>query len=84
STRVGLGMTTRGEFSLIIATVAVTGANAGTFDPALAGTINAFAVGYVLVIAVLGTTLMSYSAPFESIATAWLDRDGADGSGASG
>ncbi|MDB2294479.1 cation:proton antiporter, partial [Halorubrum ezzemoulense] len=42
STRVGLGMTTRGEFSLIIATVAVTGANAGTFDPALAGTINAF------------------------------------------
>ncbi|MDB2261997.1 cation:proton antiporter [Halorubrum ezzemoulense] len=84
STRVGLGMTTRGEFSLIIATVAVTGANAGTFDPALAGTINAFAVGYVLVMAVLGTTVMSYSAPFESIATAWLDRDGADGSGASG
>ncbi|OTE99341.1 cation:proton antiporter [Halorubrum sp. SD683] len=84
STRVGLGMTTRGEFSLIIATVAVTGANAGTFDPALAGTINAFAVGYVLVMAVLGTTLMSYSAPFESIATAWLDRDGADGSGVSG
>ncbi|MDB2238894.1 cation:proton antiporter [Halorubrum ezzemoulense] len=84
STRVGLGMTTRGEFSLIIATVAVTGANAGTFDPALAGTINAFAVGYVLVMAVLGTTLMSYSAPFESIATAWLDRDGADGSRVSG
>ncbi|OYR83283.1 sodium:proton antiporter [Halorubrum ezzemoulense] len=84
STRVGLGMTTRGEFSLIIATVAVTGANAGTFDPALAGTINAFAVGYVLVMAVLGTTVMSYSAPFESIATAWLDRDGADGSGVSG
>lgn len=80
STRVGLGMTTRGEFSLIIATVAVTGANAGTFDPALAGTINAFAVGYVLVMAVLGTTLMGHSAPFESLATSWLDStDGGDG-----
>ena len=84
STRVGLGMTTRGEFSLIIATVAVTGANAGSFDPALAGTINAFAVGYVLVMAVLGTTLMGYSAPFESVATSWLDRGGAEGSGAGG
>ncbi|WP_096394023.1 cation:proton antiporter [Halorubrum trapanicum] len=84
STRVGLGMTTRGEFSLIIATVAVSGANAGSFDPALAGTINAFAVGYVLVMAVLGTTLMGYSAPFESVATSWLDRGEADGSGASG
>ncbi|WP_434520804.1 cation:proton antiporter [Halorubrum sp. AS12] len=84
STRVGLGMTTRGEFSLIIATVAVTGANAGTFDPALAGTINAFAVGYVLVMAVLGTTLMGYSAPFESIATSWLERDASDEVGAGG
>ena len=84
STRVGLGMTTRGEFSLIVATVAVSGATAGAFDPALAATINAFAVGYVLVMAVLGTTLMSYSAPFESIATAWLDRDGADGAGTGG
>ncbi|TKX74366.1 cation:proton antiporter [Halorubrum sp. GN11_10-6_MGM] len=80
STRVGLGMTTRGEFSLIIATVAVTGATGGAFDPALAGTINAFAVGYVLVMAVLGTTLMSYSAPFESVATSWLDSaDAGDG-----
>jgi CPA2 family monovalent cation:H+ antiporter-2 len=84
STRVGLGMTTRGEFSLIIATVAVSGATAGSFDPALAATINAFAVGYVLVMAVLGTTLMSYSAPFESIATAWLDRDASDGAGTGG
>ncbi|QWC19346.1 cation:proton antiporter [Halorubrum sp. 2020YC2] len=84
STRVGLGMTTRGEFSLIIATVAVTGANAGTFDPALAGTINAFAVGYVLVMAVLGTTLMGYSAPFEAVATSWLDRDGSAEGGMGG
>ena len=75
STRVGLGMTTRGEFSLIIATVAVTGAESGAFDPALAATINAFAVGYVLVMAVLGTTLMQYSEPFESIAVSWLGGD---------
>jgi len=74
STRVALGMTTRGEFSLIIATVAVTGAEAGTFDPAVAQTINAFAVGYVLVMAILGTTLMQYSRPFESVAVSWLDR----------
>ncbi|GAB7010027.1 cation:proton antiporter [Halorubrum trueperi] len=73
STRVALGMTTRGEFSLIIATVAVSAGEAGAFDPALAQTINAFAVGYVLVMAILGTTLMQYSAPFESIAVSWLD-----------
>ena len=81
STRVALGMTTRGEFSLIIATVAVSGAEAGTFDPALAQTINAFAVGYVLVMAILGTTLMQYSGPFESIAVSWLDRDHGDAGG---
>ena len=84
STRVGLGMTTRGEFSLIIATVAVTGANGGAFDPALAATIKAFAVAYVLVMAVLGTTLMGHSAPFESVAVSWLDRDRADETGAGG
>jgi CPA2 family monovalent cation:H+ antiporter-2 len=76
STRVALGMTTRGEFSLIIATVAITGAEAGTFPPELAATINAFAVGYVLVMAILGTTLMQYSEPFERFAVARID--GAD------
>ena len=81
STRVALGMTTRGEFSLIIATVAVSGANAGTFDPELAATINAFAVGYVLVMAILGTTLMQYSGPFESVAVSWLDRGVSDSGG---
>ncbi|MFC7186803.1 cation:proton antiporter [Halorubrum yunnanense] len=81
STRVALGMTTRGEFSLIIATIAVTGADAGAFDPALAQTINAFAVGYVLVMAILGTTLMQYSEPFESITVSWLDRDSGDAGG---
>ncbi|MFD1569972.1 cation:proton antiporter [Halorubrum laminariae] len=73
SARVGLGMTTRGEFSLIIATIAVTGGDSGAFDPALASTINAFAVGYVLVMAVLGTTLMQYSGPFEALAVSWFD-----------
>jgi CPA2 family monovalent cation:H+ antiporter-2 len=68
ATRVGLGMTTRGEFSLIIATLAINGAQAGAFPADLANTINAFAVGYVLVMAVLGTTLMGYSGRFEQLA----------------
>jgi CPA2 family monovalent cation:H+ antiporter-2 len=72
SARVGLGMTTRGEFSLIIAALAMSGGEAGAIDPALAGTINAFAVGYVLVMAVLGTTLMAYSTPFERLAVSWF------------
>ncbi len=66
STRVGLGMTTRGEFSLIIATIALAGAQAGTFPTELALRINAFAVGYVLIMAILGTTLMQYAEPFET------------------
>ncbi len=68
SARVGLGMTTRGEFSLIIASLAMSGGEAGALDPVLAGTINAFAVGYVLVMAILGTTLMGHSTPFERLA----------------
>lgn len=76
STRVAMGMTTRGEFSLIIATVALTGANAGTFPVDLAATLNAFAVGYVLVMAILGTTLMQYSGPFEDAATRRLGEAG--------
>ncbi|MBP1923116.1 CPA2 family monovalent cation:H+ antiporter-2 [Halorubrum alkaliphilum] len=79
STRVGLGMTTRGEFSLIIATIAVSGAEAGTFPAELAATINAFAVGYVLIMAILGTTLMGYSRPFEEAVVSWIDGDDADG-----
>ena len=75
STRVGLGMTTRGEFSLIIATIAVSGAEAGTFPAELAATINAFAVGYVLIMAILGTTLMGYSRPFEEAVVSWIDGD---------
>ncbi|WP_136716209.1 cation:proton antiporter [Halorientalis salina] len=75
STRVGLGMTTRGEFSLIIATVAITGANTGVLSASLANTINAFAVGYVLVMAVLGTTLMQYAGPLERRAVEWFGHE---------
>lgn len=64
STRVGLGMVTRGEFSLIIATIALGGAGV-TLPAETANTIQAFAVGYVLVMSILGTTLMRYSAVFE-------------------
>ena len=68
STRVALAMTTRGEFSLIVATLAVSGAASGTLTQPVADRISAFAVGYVLVMAVVGTTLMRYSAPFERLA----------------
>jgi len=68
STRTALAMTTRGEFSLIIATLAVSGAANGTLTQPVADRISAFAVGYVLVMAVVGTTLMGYSAPFERLA----------------
>ncbi len=64
STRVGLGMVTRGEFSLIIAAIALSGAGAG-LSVATAEQINAFAVGYVLFMSILGTILMQYSEPFE-------------------
>ena len=69
SARVALGMVTRGEFSLIIAAVALTGRGIG-LPAATADAISAFAVGYVLVMSVLGTTLMQYSVPFEEFAAA--------------
>ncbi|WP_251331394.1 cation:proton antiporter [Haloplanus pelagicus] len=65
STRVGLGMTTRGEFSLIIATLALSGAGTTLTEP-VAQTIYAFAVGYVLVMSIVGTMLMQYSTPIEA------------------
>jgi len=64
SMRVGLGMTTRGEFSLIIATLALSGAGT-TLTETAAQTIYAFAVGYVLVMSIVGTMLMQYSNPIE-------------------
>jgi CPA2 family monovalent cation:H+ antiporter-2 len=66
SVRVACGMVTRGEFSLIIATLA---ASQGT-GPVLTETIPALAVGYVLVMSVLGTTLMGHADTIEGL----LDR----------
>jgi CPA2 family monovalent cation:H+ antiporter-2 len=62
SVRVGCGMVTRGEFSLIIAAVATDAAVGGTV---LTEIIPAVAVGYVLLMSVLGTVLMQYSEVFE-------------------
>jgi CPA2 family monovalent cation:H+ antiporter-2 len=53
SARVGFGLVPRGEFSLVIATLAAT---VGT--GALQSEIPAFAVGYVLVMSILGTVLI--------------------------
>lgn len=64
STRVGLAMVARGEFSLIIAALALGGARlpAGT-----ANDVYAFAVGYVLVVSVLGSSLMQHAGRFEGV-----------------
>jgi CPA2 family monovalent cation:H+ antiporter-2 len=53
SARVGVGLVPRGEFSLVIATLAV---SVGT--GALQSVIPAFAVGYVLSMSILGTVLI--------------------------
>jgi CPA2 family monovalent cation:H+ antiporter-2 len=71
SARTGLGMVPRGEFSLVLATVALSGAG-GVLPEAVAADLYAFAVGYVLVMSVLGTLLMQYSGPFERAAVARL------------
>ncbi|WP_435359088.1 cation:proton antiporter [Haloarchaeobius sp. DFWS5] len=60
SVRVALGMVARGEFSLVLAALAL---QVGTGD--LGGLIPGFAVGYVLVMSVLGTVLMRFSPVFE-------------------
>lgn len=70
STRVGLGMVTRGEFSLIIASVALGGAGT-TLAAETANTIYAFAVGYILVMSILGTMLMQHSKLFEQKIADW-------------
>ena len=61
SLRATLGLVTRGEFSLIIAALAA-GSGGSTV---LTETIPAVAVGYVLVVSILGTVLMQYSTVFE-------------------
>jgi CPA2 family monovalent cation:H+ antiporter-2 len=56
SLRVGVGMVSRGEFSLVIAALA-----AGGTGTVMTEIIPAFAVGYVLVMSTLGTVLMGES-----------------------
>lgn len=58
SARVGFGMVPRGEFSLVIATLA---ASVGT--GALESVIPAFSVGYVLLMSILGTVLIQNADP---------------------
>jgi len=60
SVRVAVAMVARGEFSLVLAALAVQ----ARMDPA----VSALAVGYVLVMSVLGTTLMGQSARVEALA----------------
>jgi CPA2 family monovalent cation:H+ antiporter-2 len=62
SLRVGLGMVPRGEFSLVIAALAASGAT-----PVMREVIPAFAVGYVLVMSALGTVLMQWSDAVEDL-----------------
>jgi CPA2 family monovalent cation:H+ antiporter-2 len=79
STRVGLGMTTRGEFSLIIATLALSGVGTTLTEP-VAQRIYAFAVGYVLVMSIVGTMLMQYSTPLEEAISSRFSKIAADSS----
>jgi len=76
STRVGLGMVIRGEFTLIIASIVITAAapDVGTIAAETARQLNAFAVGYVLVMSILGTTLMGYSHVIEQRVVDWRRR----------
>jgi CPA2 family monovalent cation:H+ antiporter-2 len=69
STRVAVALTTRGEFSLIIAAIALAGGGV-SLAPSLAETIYASTVGYVLVMSILGSLLMQYSEPLETFVTA--------------
>ncbi|MBZ6495908.1 cation:proton antiporter [Natrinema longum] len=73
SLRVGFGMATRGEFSLIIASLVLSGAGTG-IAAGTATDLYAFAVGYVLVMSILGTSLMQYSSRIEPVAVSLLER----------
>ncbi|WP_435101300.1 cation:proton antiporter [Halarchaeum sp. P4] len=55
SLRVGLGLVARGEFSLVIATLAATSTTGQTKT-----VVPAFAIGYVLVMSLLGTLCIQY------------------------
>jgi CPA2 family monovalent cation:H+ antiporter-2 len=73
SLRVGLGMTTRGEFSLIIASLALSGTGDAIASETV-GAIYAFTVGYVLVMSVLGTSLMQHSGRIVPLGVSLLER----------
>lgn len=84
SLRVSLAMTTRGEFSLIAASIALTAADPGVqgaIGAEVAETIYAFAVGYVLVMSIVGTTLMQYARPIERFAARRFDFPAPSGDG---
>ncbi|GGM56935.1 CPA2 family monovalent cation:H+ antiporter-2 [Halarchaeum rubridurum] len=55
SARVGIGLLARGEFSLIVATLA-----AASVVPAINEVVPPFAVGYVLVMSILGTLAIAH------------------------
>jgi CPA2 family monovalent cation:H+ antiporter-2 len=71
SSRVALALVARGEFSLVIAALAAT-----TTAPGISETIPALAVGYVLVMSILGTVLMREASRIER----WLGLDAHTGS----
>ncbi|AGB16681.1 Kef-type K+ transport system, membrane component [Halovivax ruber XH-70] len=73
SVRVALGMTTRGEFSLIIASIALTAGANGVVPAGVADELYALAVGYVLAMSILGTTLMGYADRIEGIVVPRLE-----------
>lgn len=78
STRVGLGMTTRGEFTLIIASIVLVVTDpevTGAVSASTATELNAFAVAYVLFMSILGTMFMQYSAVFEERVVSWRNSE---------
>ncbi|ACV46929.1 MULTISPECIES: cation:proton antiporter [Halomicrobium] len=75
SLRTGLALISRGEFSLIIAALVVSAAGSGNDSLAdFAPVVTAFAVGYVLVMSVLGTVLVQYADAITGRLVPLLDR----------
>jgi CPA2 family monovalent cation:H+ antiporter-2 len=67
SLRAGVGLVARGEFSLVIAALA------GTVGGDVGRVVPSFAVGYVLVMSVLGTVAITYADPLVERAAARLE-----------
>ncbi|MUV60627.1 cation:proton antiporter [Halobacterium sp. CBA1126] len=66
SARVGLGLVARGEFSLIVATLAATSAN-----PTIRTVVPAFAVGYVIAMSFVGSLSVQYGATLSESFKNW-------------